>query len=123
MSTHQITCSSDRMRARSVMRSLSVLALLACVTTLAWAGSDERKGTGGALELRLPVGPRGSALGSPFVADASGVDALFWNPSGLATVEKTELAFNHTNYIADMNLKYGVMATRIQWGTLAIHRS
>jgi hypothetical protein len=104
------------------MRALGgALVLLACVATLAWAGSDERKGTGGALELRLPVGPRGSALGSPVVADAAGVDAIFWNPSGLASMEHTEAIFSHTNYIADMKLNYAAVATHIPWGTLAVH--
>ena len=85
MSTHQITNRSDRMTRRVVMCSLFVLALSACVVTLAQAGSDERKGTGGALELRLPVGPRGSALGSPIVADASSSERLIVSKTGLIT--------------------------------------
>src|SRR5437867_4091178 len=88
-----------------VIRALVGLALLAATAATAvtaFAGSDERKGTGGALELRLPVGPRGTALGSAVVGDASGIDALFWNPAGLATIEATEATFSHTQYFADM---------------------
>ena len=120
MSIHQIMNRSDRIR-RIVQRALSVLMLAACVVTQAVAGSDERKGTGGALELRLPVGPRGSALGPPVTADASGVDAVFWNPAGLATVERTDAVFSHTQYIADMKLNYAAVATHIPIGVLAFN--
>ena len=104
-----------------VVRVLGVLALLACAAAPAFAGSDERKGTGGALELRLPVGPRGTALGSAVVGDASGIEALFWNPAGLATIERTQATFSHTQYFADMKLNYAAVGTRVGFGTLAFN--
>jgi hypothetical protein len=111
----------DRMMKGLVVRVLVVVALLACATAPAFAGSDERKGTGGALELRLPVGPRGTALGSSVVSDAYGIDALFWNPAGLATIERTEAMFTHTRYFADMNLNYAAVGTHLGFGTLALN--
>jgi len=106
---------------RLVVRVLVVLALLACAAAPAFAGSDERKGTGGALELRLPVGPRGTALGSSVVSDAYGIDALFWNPAGLATIQRTEAMFSHTQYFADMKLNYAAIGTHFGFGTLAFN--
>jgi hypothetical protein len=111
----------DRNMRHLVVRVLVVLVLLACAAAPAFAGSDERKGTGGALELRLPVGPRGTALGSAVVADASGIEALFWNPAGLATIERTQATFSHTQYFADMKLNYAAVATRRGFGTLAFN--
>ncbi len=104
-----------------VVRVMVALALLACAAAPAFAGSDERNGTGGALELRLPVGPRGSALGSSVVGDASGIEALFWNPAGLATIERTEATFSHTQYFADMKLNYAAVGTHLGIGTLAFN--
>ena len=111
----------DRNMSRLVVRVLVVLALLACAAGPAFAGSDERKGTGGALELRLPVGPRGTALGGSVVSDAAGIDALFWNPAGLATIQRTEATFSHTQYIADMKLNYAAVGTHLGLGALAFN--
>ena len=111
----------DLQMSRLVVRVLVALALLTCAAAPAFAGSDERKGTGGALELRLPVGPRGTALGGSVVSDASGIDALFWNPAGLATIQRTEAMFSHTQYFADMKLNYAAIGTHLGFGTLAFN--
>src|SRR6266542_4586036 len=116
MSTHLMRTWSDRGASRACLPALVALALALGVPGQARAGSDERKGTGGALELRLPVGPRGSALGPPVVADASGIDALFWNPAGLATIERTDVDCSHTQYIADRKINFAAMGTRIPCG-------
>src|SRR5262245_27213316 len=113
----------DRNMSRLVIRVLVVLALMACSATPVLAGSDERKGTGGALELRLPVGPRGTALGGAVVSDAAGIDALFWNPAGLATIQRTEATFSHTRYFADMKLNYAAVGTHLGFGPLADRKS
>lgn len=81
--------------------------------THAWAGTEARIGTGGAIELRLPVGARSLALGSATLANEHGVEALFYNPAGVAATESsTELAFSHTEYLADINLNYFGIARR-----------
>ena len=101
-----------RIMSRHILRALGLTALLALAASSAWAGSDERKGTGGATELLLQVGPRGSALGGGTTSDVSGVDAIFWNPAGLAGLEGSEVLFSHTQYIADMKLNYAAVAAR-----------
>lgn len=107
---------------RRVVGALVALTLLALVPATALAGSEERKGTGGALELRLPVGPRGTALGAAGIGRISGVEAMFWNPAGLADIEGTEAMFSHTAYFADMKLNYAAVATTVAgFGTLAFN--
>ena len=108
--------------ARRIFALAIGLAALACLHVGPAAGSDERKGTGGALELRLPVGPRGSALGNTVVADVSGVEATFWNPAGLGVLSHTQALFTHTNYIADMKLNYAAVGMHLGgFGSLGIH--
>ncbi|HKQ56631.1 MAG TPA: PorV/PorQ family protein [Candidatus Eisenbacteria bacterium] len=97
-----------------------VLAALAAAP--AWAGTDARVGTGGAIELKLPVGARSLALGGATLANERGVEALFFNPAGAAATESnTEVAFSHTEYIADINLNYfGLTHGFGGWGTLGL---
>lgn len=78
----------------------------------AHAGSDGRRGTSGATELQLPVGARGTALGGAVASDVSGIEAMFWNPAGLAATPGTEALFSHTRFFADMKLNYAGVATK-----------
>lgn len=43
------------------------------------------------------LGPRPSAMGGAYIAVADDVDAVYWNPAGLATLSKTEVAFQHSD--------------------------
>jgi len=98
---------------RSVLAGIAAgIVLLGAAAGLAQAGSDERTGTSGANELRIPVGPRSTALGGTTVSDASGPEALYWNPAGLATLTETDVYFTHLNYIADMNVNYFAVVTK-----------
>ncbi len=104
---------------RLMMLALGLWGVMAVLPGTATAGSEERKGTSGATELLLQVGPRGSALGGAVTSDASGVEAAFWNPAGLGRLEHTEAMFSHTKYIADMDLNYAAVALKAgNFGTL-----
>lgn len=88
--------------------------LLLLHSGLAWAGTEERLGTGGAQELRIPVGARSVGLASANVGSTSGAEALFTNPAGLAASDnRTEVLFSYARYIADMNLNYIALAQKI----------
>lgn len=82
-------------------------ALVALHAGLAWAGTEERMGTGGANELRIPVGARSVGIAWSNLGSVGGAEALFTNPAGLAATERnTEVMFSYARYIADMNLNY-----------------
>jgi len=98
---------------RLIILALVLLALMAGAASPALAGSNGRKGTEGAPELMIAVGARGAALGGAVVGDASGVDAMFWNPAGLGSLTKTEALFSHTQYFADMKLNYVAVASNL----------
>lgn len=110
---------SGRRTVRSRIVMLVLIALLGAGT--AWAGSEERKGTGGAFELKIPVGPRGTALGSAVASDVDGVEAIFWNPAGLAGLEGTEALFSHTSYFADQKLNFAAVATKFGGNTIGFN--
>jgi len=96
--------------------------LLTVVGGAAWGGSDNRLGTNGALELRLPVDAREIAMAGADLGSVQGVQALFYNPAGVAESDsKTEVSFTHTNWIANMNINYVGVAQSIGGvGTLGL---
>lgn len=85
------------------LRNLVLMAVLICPVT-AMAGGDERLGTAGALELLIPMGARGVAMGGSVMAQSSGTEAWFWNPACASTIEGSEVSFSHRQYIADIGL-------------------
>ncbi|HDS00487.1 MAG TPA: hypothetical protein ENO07_00575, partial [candidate division Zixibacteria bacterium] len=87
--------------------------MLLCSAAL-YAGGDERIGTSGAQELRIPVGSRMSALAGAGVAEAVGAEALYWNPAGVAYYDGTEVMFTHLQYFADIDVNYFAATTAIE---------
>jgi hypothetical protein len=81
---------------------------------LAHAASEERIGTMGAPELRLPIGARTLAMGGANLGAVSGVEAIFYNPAGIAASDHTtEVMFSNTQYIADMTVNFVGVTQRL----------
>ena len=106
----------NRSSARAFLAAAAAIALVAIgvagSVTPARAGSEERQGTSGAGELKIPVGPRSTALAGTTVADAYGAEAIYWNPAGLGNLNGTQAYFSHLGYIADMNVNYFALVTK-----------
>lgn len=103
----------------------SIIAVALLVLTIAtpaalYAGGENRAGTNAASELLIPVGARDIALGGSSIATASGLDAIFWNPAGLARSKNSANAmFSHMNYIADIGIDYVALSSTFEgFGTL-----
>jgi hypothetical protein len=93
---------------------LLILTLLIAVSNV-FASGGNRTGTAGAQELVIPVGPRGIAMGTGNVANCYGIEALYWNPAGAATLEHSvDILFSHMTYIADIGVEYGAVATNVE---------
>ncbi len=104
------------------LRILFVIAIFLMGIDSAFAGGGTRTGTGGATELLIPVGTRGIALGGSSVATGMGLDALYWNPAGVAMMNNSVSAeFSHMNYIADIGVEYGAVAVNFHdFGVLSL---
>jgi hypothetical protein len=72
----------------------SALAVLAALTLAPPAGAQSVEG--GAF-LLLPVGARSTALGQAASADGGTTEAIYWNPAGLAGMDRAEAAVHHYN--------------------------
>jgi hypothetical protein len=96
-----------------------LMVLLVISLFSAYAGNERRSGTAGAQELLIPIGSRGTSMGGAVLATVSGVESMYWNPAGLASLEGTEVMFSHLPYFADININYIGLATKIEgFGTI-----
>jgi hypothetical protein len=104
------------------MKLVSMLLLIAAITSVGYAGAGNRAGTGGAAELLIPTGTRDIAMGGSTMATTSGIEALYWNPAGVAkTKHSADLFFSHMNYIADIGVDYGAVSANFEgFGVLAL---
>ncbi len=69
--------------------------------------ANRRIGSAAATELLIPVGARGTAMGGANMAVSEGVEAIHWNPAGLARMDYSAEAMVSTMaYIADIRMNY-----------------
>lgn len=104
-------------------RYLKILFLLFVFTNSIMAGPKNKYGLSSAPELLIPVGSKSTALNGANLANATGLDAIYWNPSGLTTLTgKTgEVLFSNQIYIADIDLNYFAGAYKVpSLGTFAL---
>lgn len=84
-----------------------ILILLLITIQVCYSGSPNRRGTAAATELLIPIGSAGVGLNGAILATAKGLDAIYWNPSGLARSTLTsEVMFSNLSYIADIGVNY-----------------
>ncbi|OGH58107.1 MAG: hypothetical protein A3J70_03370 [Elusimicrobia bacterium RIFCSPHIGHO2_02_FULL_61_10] len=105
---------------------LASLLVMFNTDSLSEAGGPHRNaGTTGAQFLKIDPGARYEAQGGSGVADASSVDAIYWNPAGLAGTDRRRVSFTRHDYIADINMNYLAYVQPTQtngvWGFALFH--
>jgi hypothetical protein len=91
----------------------------------------QRAGTTSGQFLKIGIGARAEGLGESFVAMANDPSAIYWNPAGLASIQRQEVELSHVGWPGDINyehitwvvpskrfggsfgLQFGVLSTRI----------
>jgi hypothetical protein len=66
--------------------------------------------------LTIPVGARGTALGSAFAAAADDITSIYWNPAGLAFMEGPQAFYTYVNMPLEVTLNYGAVAAPVFGG-------
>lgn len=86
------------------------------------AGGGRRNGTAGAQELLIPVGAKGLAFNGAYLSGLKGVEAIFYNPAGLAASNlSSEAMFSYMSYIADIGVSYAAIGTSFEgFGSLGL---
>ena len=95
-------------------RIVFILLILSFSVVETFGGGQNRAGTAGAPELRIPVGARYLAMvGSP-IANVTGLEAIYWNPAGVDFGSSSANAiFSYRSYIADMTMNYVAASGRL----------
>lgn len=63
-------------------------------------------GTASSAFLKIGAGARPAAMGDSFAGVADDVNALYWNPAGIARLENREMTFSHNIWLEDTNYEY-----------------
>ena len=88
------------------MRRLALLLVVALVIPGVAFGAREfeKVGTIGGQFLKIPLGARPVAMGSAFTSLADDANAVFWNPAGIARLDRTVVSIHHAQLPADLAL-------------------
>ena len=81
----------------------------------------QRAGTSSGSFLKIGVGARATALGESFVAIANDPSAIYWNPAGLASLQRQELMLSHVEWPAEIRYEHAafVLPSRRLGGSFA----
>lgn len=67
---------------------------------------EQRAGTASGTFLKIGLGARATGLGESFVAVANDPTAIYWNPAGLASLQRQEVAISHIEWPADIRYSH-----------------
>jgi len=95
------------------------IAFLALASALASAPAFGQSKTGTSLGQFLLIEPsaRISAMGNAGVSLVDGLDGAYYNPAALAAIERFDLIFSHSAWIADIRFNYVALGIPLgRWG-------
>ncbi len=98
---------------KTLRLAASLIIMMFFVPDLALAQSTN-VGTSGAQFLKINAGARAEAMGGAFVGSANDATAMFWNPAGIAQVERGSLSFTNIPWWADVEINQFAFATQVQ---------
>ena len=102
---------------RSIIKLFAVTFFM--ITYITFGQDISKSGTTAAQFLKINIGPRAMGMGSAFTATASDMSAIYWNPAGLANNLSNDGYFNHTNWIADVDVEFAALSSYIDgFGTI-----
>lgn len=100
-----------------------------CILVLSWCcavaqaqwdyGFEFSKaGSAGLQFLKIGIGGRETAMGDAALATTMGVNAIFWNPAGIAYVGRAQAGFSHRNWLLDIRLS--AAAAAVAWRKVGV---
>ena len=112
-------------RARVLVPLFALALALTAGVTPAWAQfklGSQRAGTSSGSFLKIGIGARAIGLGESFVAVANDPSAIYWNPAGLASMQRQEVLLSHLQWPGDVNYEHvaWVVPARRFGGSLAL---
>ena len=95
--------------------------LLIFIISVSCLMGQSKVGSSAAPFLNIAIGPRAVSMGGAFIATASDVTSLYWNPAGASRSETNEALFSYSNWFADINYNWaGAMLNLGGAGTVGL---
>jgi hypothetical protein len=96
-----------------LVRGLNQMSKLPLVFLLLFCASNAfSAGQTSANFLKIAVGAKNASMGETGAAE-TGINAIYWNPAGLATVEYMEVSFMHAAWLEGINYENAAYARRL----------
>jgi hypothetical protein len=90
---------------------------------LAGAAGASEPGTAGFLSLRYGTGARFAGMGDTGVSLVEDATAAYWNPAGLAAVERTTFSLQHSEWLSSVRVETASLAHATDLGVFGLHFS
>ena len=105
------------MRFQNLIATLCGAILLAVLAAPASAGEP---GTAGFLSLRLGSGARAAGMGEAQVSLAEDATAVYWNPSGLASIKGTSFTLQHSEWLSTIRISSAAFGHATDFGVFGL---
>jgi hypothetical protein len=97
------------MRQNTFNSSISLVIALMIISISSFAQKPMRAGTTTANFLEIGFGAAGNAMGDAYVSLANDVSSIYWNPAGLAQMNRSEVMFVTQPWIVGINTTFGAV--------------
>ncbi|MCP4582325.1 MAG: PorV/PorQ family protein [candidate division Zixibacteria bacterium] len=103
-------------------RIVLIIALVFLLGLPALSFGQAKVGTSGAQFLKIGVSARAIGMGEAFLGVADDASALYYNPGGVATLERLEIMATHIEYPADIQYEFvgAVLPTPQFYGNIGL---
>lgn len=107
------------------IRAAMLAAALLTVPPAAAQFSDEtrsvtKRGTTAAEFLSIPVGARATAMGSAFSATVDDATSIYWNPAGLAAMQRRAFSAEYATWLAEIDFNYAAVVLPTRAGSFGL---
>lgn len=96
---------------KTITKNTAAIIILLCMISNAYS---QKVGSTSMQFLKITPSARGSSLGDAYSVWASGADAVFWNPAGLALEQQQDFTISYVNWIFESKQTALSYATPIQ---------
>ncbi|MCF7740166.1 MAG: PorV/PorQ family protein [Candidatus Marinimicrobia bacterium] len=95
-------------------KTVSILIVILIFFNLGQAGDDFNKAGRTSFQfLKIGIGARATSMGEACIANTSGINAILWNPAGVASIQNFETSFSYNQWLGDMNIMSGAIGYRL----------
>jgi len=82
-----------------------------------------KTGTASLQFLKLGIDARAIGMGEAYTAVSDDISSVYWNPGGLALMDKNQVFISHTNWVAETYHEFLAVSTATDYGYFALFTS